>query len=405
MKFPTAEAVRTGHGRLPFQEAMSLISLPDRHADGQTIKRYMSRRRPGLPGNEIIILAEKTKIAGMGHNAYGGHVYSQAGLAASLSLKAAQNATGRDGGGKKKKFCIHTIHGFFSEGGLGDRPYIYEVTNLSSNGAFPNLLVRVRQPVSASTNPDGDHYPRADADLPLGAVCFSAMVSFRPSGITQFDAQEPSPQSRFADILSSRKPMEWNPAPITDIKAALDSVPGARNAVGLFPGVDMRKVDMRAYNKDRPFHEKRELVLYKLLAPLPTTDASETVQGSSTGDEGGDEKCAIEGPDAHVGTHAYAADRNGLLMIGDHAGFGDEFARAATLSWSFVVHVNPDDVLMTYSDGDDQWWVQEACFPRVQAGRGIVHVKIWSPRGVHVASMYQDGIIRRQPRPGEKGKL
>jgi hypothetical protein len=35
--------------------------------------------------------------------------------------------------------------------------------------------------------------------------------------------------------------------------------------VGSFPAVEMRKVDMRAYNADGPLLERRELVLYRLL--------------------------------------------------------------------------------------------------------------------------------------------
>ncbi|KAI0444288.1 thioesterase-like superfamily-domain-containing protein [Xylaria telfairii] len=399
MRLPSVEEVKGGLGRLTYQEALSLISLPDRLVDGQIIKRYMSRRSAWIPGAEFALLTKDVRAINANNNAYGGHVYSQAALAASLSLEAAQGAAASQNG-QGKELGIHTIHGFFSEGGRSDRPFIYEVKNIASNASFPNLLVTARQPASPSTSPEGDHYPKADADLPLGPVCFSAMVSFRPSSISQFEVQEPSLQERFADILNSRPPMEWDPAPISDIAAALDGIPGARQAVGLFPGIDMRKVDMRAYNKDRPFHERRELILYRLIAPLPTT-ASE---GSSRDGEG---RCAIDGQNTHICAHAHAADRNGLLMIGDHAGFGNDFARAASLSYSFVVHVNAEEAAMMYSEGDDQWWAQETCFPRVQAGRGIVHSKIWSPRGVHVASMYQDGIIRRQPRSGDriKGKL
>ncbi|KAI0188314.1 acyl-thioesterase [Xylaria flabelliformis] len=401
MTLPSAEDVRKGHGRLTCQEALSLISLPDKIIEGRSIKRYMSRRKAWLTGHEFVALVKESEASIFKLSAYGGHVYSQASMAASLTLRAAQGATSQNGGGKR--FGIHTIHGFFSEAGFNDRPYIYEVTELASNSSFPNLLVTARQPVSPSTNPEGDYYPIADADLPPGPVCFSAIVSFRPSGSSQFDAQEPSAQERFADILNSRRPMEWNPAPISDIEAVLDRIPGSRQAIGLFPMIDMRKVDMRTYNAGRPFHERRELILYRLLAPLPA-NASNDAQGSS---KEGDERCAIDGPDAHICAHAYGADRNGLLMIAKHAKFGYDLARAASLSYSFVVHVNAEEAVMTYSDGDDQWWVQEACFPRVQAGRGIIHSKLWSPQGIHVASMYQDGILRRHPRPGdeEKGKL
>ncbi|KAI0546593.1 Thioesterase/thiol ester dehydrase-isomerase [Xylaria curta] len=395
MTLPSAEEVRKGHGRLTCQEALGLISLPDKLVEGRPIKRYMSQRKAWLTGHEFAALVKESEASLFKLSAYGGHVYSQASMAASLTLKAAQGAAGQNGGGKK--FGIHTIHGFFSEAGFSDRPYIYEVTDLASNSSFPNLLVTARQPASPSTSAEGDHYPITDADLPLGLVCFSAMVSFRPSGSSQFDAQEPSAQERYADILNSRRPMEWDPAPISDIEAILDRIQGSRQAIGLFPMLDMRKVDMRAYNAGRPFHERRELILYRLLAPLLANASNDAERSSKDG-------CAIDGPDAHICAHAYGADRNGLLMIAKHAGFGYDLARAASLSYSFVVHVNAEEAVMTYSEGDDQWWVQEACFPRVQAGRGIIHSKLWSPQGVHVASMYQDGIIRRQPRPDDKEK-
>ena len=105
---------------------------------------------------------------------------------------------------------------------------------------------------------------------------------------------------------------------------------------------------------------------------------------------------------------AYSPAFAGLLLAG--GGIGDRLGRAASLSYSFVVHVNPAQTVMQYS-GDDhndrlQWWIQEACFPRVEAGRAIVMSKIWSPQGVHVATEYQDGVLRPAPQPGaDKGKL
>lgn len=133
----------------------------------------------------------------------------------------------------------------------------------------------------------------------------------------------------------------------------------------------MRKVDMAAHNAGKPVHERRELLLYKLLRPLPPA-------------EGGD-------ANAHVVAHAFVADRNGLLVAGNHVGFGHAFGRAASLSYSFVVHVNAEEAVMREEEG---WWVQEMWFPRTGAGRGIVESKIWSPGGVHVATEYQDGLIQ-----------
>ncbi|OTA86716.1 hypothetical protein M434DRAFT_81915 [Hypoxylon sp. CO27-5] len=373
----------TVHKRLTFQEIMSLTPLPDEIENGNVVKRYMSQRKAWFPEGDVPIASE-TPVPEQEANqksqkrkvAYGAHVYSQAGLVASKALAEVQTT---QADASWKKVGIHTIHGYFSEAGLVDRPFIYNVTTIAINPSFPNLLVTVRQPLSPSTNPEGDHFPLADAKLPLGPVCFTALVSFRPSIVSQYVAQELSAQTRFADILTSRPPSAWDPAPHVDIAEKIEAFP-MRNP-GTFPAVDMKKVDMTAFNEGKPLHERRELLLYRLLAPLPADD-----------------------PDSHILTHAYEADRNGLLMIGNHIGFGYDFGRAASLSYSFVVHVNSEDAVMTY--GEDEWWIQEACFPRVEAGRAIIMSKIWSPKGVHVATEYQDGIIQRRWKPGERqGKL
>ena len=243
------------------------------------------------------------------------------------------------------------------------------------------------------------------------------MISFRPSTtISRVEAQEPAPQVRFRQILKSKRPMEWDPVPIADMDWVLARVPGARQAVGLFPGFEMRKVDMRAYNAGRPLHERREIMLHRLLGPLPTstsaTSTAITSESSKRSLDGEHNNCKIAGPDAHICAHAYACDRNGLLMIGNHIADlgGPEIGSGASLSYSFVVHVDAEDAVMQhdrYSEDDEdqgsQWWVQEACFPRVQAGRGIIHTKIWSPGGVHVATMYQDGILRWKSKDEGKG--
>ncbi|KAI2641224.1 thioesterase-like superfamily-domain-containing protein [Xylaria nigripes] len=391
---PSAEAIRKGHGRLTFQEALGLTALPDRISDdGQVVKRFISRRRAWVPGEDFTPLSLELgrPESTLNRFAFGGHVYSQSGIAASL--------TAREIAGRDSKIGIHTMHGYFSEAGLANRPFIYEVTVLSSHPSFTNILVSARQPTSPRNS--DDYFPQSDADQPLGPVCFSAILSFRPISPSPLGLQEPPAQERFADILSSRRPTDWDPAPIADIDGPLDAIPGSRKAVSLFPILDMRKVDMRAYNATRPFHERRELILYRLLAPLPDAD-----------DE-------IGGYNAHICAHAYGADRNGLLMVGQHAGSSSEVVRAASLSYSFVVHVSAEDAVMEFSEGGggggsgsgsggkEQWWIQEVCFPRLQAGRGIVHTKIWSPAGVHVATEFQDGLIKWQPRQeGEQlGKL
>lgn len=101
MRPPSAEEVKEGLGRLTCQEALSLISLPDRLVDGQIIKRYMSRRSAWVPGVDFISLTKEVRAADINTNAYGGHVYGQAAIAASLSLEATQGAASQNGQGKE----------------------------------------------------------------------------------------------------------------------------------------------------------------------------------------------------------------------------------------------------------------------------------------------------------------
>lgn len=265
---------------------------------------------------------------------------------------------------------LQTIHGYFTRPGIPTRPFLYTVTPLTASRTFSTLSVTAHQPAQPSTNPLGDHFPpAADARLPLAPPCFTALCSFKSPAPHSMgvSTQDVPPQVRFAEVLRLRRPGEWPPAPPVDIEGIVELV--GEEQEGRFPVAEMRKVDMRAWNEGREVGERRELLLYRLWKPLPEGDTS-----------------------AHVAAHAYVADRNGLLVAGNHVGFGRAFGRAASLSYSLVVHVNAEEAVMR--EGEDQWWVQEMWFPRVAAGRGVVESKIWSPQGVHVATEYQDGLIQ-----------
>ncbi|KAK8079105.1 Acyl-coenzyme A thioesterase 8 [Apiospora phragmitis] len=398
--------------RLSFQEYMQLVPLPapsqpyGSQNGAQQQKRYMSQRASWMPGIDLPSpMREQMTFKGA---AYGGHVYSQSGLAASKAFAEMRETLDKQGKGKQfkgKVFGIHTIHGYFSEAGLIDRPFIYEVTPVSTaNLAFINFSVTARQPQRPTSSPSGDHYPLSDAvNSPMGPICFTALVSFRPATPSQVVTQEDPPQRRFAHILDSRPPHQWEPAPLVDIDRVVAMLPpGKKRGSGTFPCVDMKKVDMTDFNRGRPLHERRELILYRrILSPAEEEKRKQKQKEDKSGKKGGEEE--KEEPDAHILTHAFEADRNGLLMCGNHVGFGSSLARAATLSYSFVVHHDDkshhekeedEQEEEDEEDEQDEWWIQEATFPRVEANRCVVMSKIWSPRGKHVATEYQDGIIQ-----------
>ncbi|KAK4120259.1 Thioesterase/thiol ester dehydrase-isomerase [Parathielavia appendiculata] len=365
------------------QEALNLVRLP---SEGQ-IRQFMSTRAAYLPGSDLTIPAGNVRM--ITHKAaFGGHVYAQAALAVVRAWREMEDEKGTK---LSDRLDIHTINGFFTRPGIPNRPYLYTVTPLTSSRTFATLSVTAQQPSQPSTNPQGDHFPKVDASLPLSPPCFTAICSLKlpepdSAGVS---TQEPQPQQRFASILSSRPPSAWPPAPPVDITGMVE-IAGAHQA-GKFPVAEMYKVDMTGYNQGRPVHERRELMLYRLRKPLTLVPACAEPEGNDA--EVGAAAVWDDDANAHVVAHAYVADRNGLLLVGNHVGFGYSLARAASLSYTFVVHVNAEQAVMRDDEGDG-WWVQEMWFPRTAAGRGVVKSKIWSPTGVHVATEYQDGLVQ-----------
>ncbi|KAK4098928.1 Thioesterase/thiol ester dehydrase-isomerase [Parathielavia hyrcaniae] len=381
-------------------EALELVRLP---SEG-LVRRFMSTRAAYLPGSDLKFPAEYTPP--MVHKAaFGGHVYAQAALAVVRAWREIEDEKGTKA---SDRLDLHTITGYFTRPGIPNRPFLYTVTPLTSSRTFATLSVTAHQPSESSTNPthgssDNNRFPPADAHLPLPPQpSFTALCSLKlpepdSAGVS---TQEPPPQQRFAPLLSSRPPSAWPPVPPVDVTGMVE-LAGADQA-GRFPVAEMRKVDMRGYNEGRAVHERRELMLYRLRRPVLRLDVGGCggrgeekveVKAEVGGDGGGGRGWDHDDANSHVVAHAYVADRNGLLLVGNHVGFGYSLARAASLSYTFVVHVNAEQAVMREDEGDG-WWVQEMFFPRTAAGRGVVESKIWSPLGVHVATEYQDGLVQ-----------
>ncbi|RFU76670.1 hypothetical protein TARUN_5610 [Trichoderma arundinaceum] len=364
--------------RLGFLEAMEMSRLAG-VGNSNDAHQFMSHQPAWKPGAELPWgsgdkLSKSITADYFTTRAYGGHVYIQAPLAA---VKVVEEDDEREKEASSKatagKFGIHSMQGVFANPGHVDRPFIYQVSKLASGRNFQTCLVTARQPLQPSARPSGP-FPESDSKLPLGPICFSCHVTFKRPALTFADLQLSSAQDRYASILAQRAPDEWDASPQLDIDLVKDAFPNAGH--GAFPIVDMYKVDMTTFNAGKPVPERRELLLYRLHKPVPASDTN-----------------------AHILCHAFEADRNGLIMLSNHLGWGYNLGVAASLSYTFIVHVNAEETVM--SDG---WWIQEVCWPRVSAGRGTLESRIWSPAGKHIASGYQDGIVapREQKRGVEK---
>ncbi|KAK5994395.1 hypothetical protein PT974_04869 [Cladobotryum mycophilum] len=355
--------------RKGFVEIMQMSRLPDdtETTKGSVIKRFVSHQPAWVPGSELP-WAKLGLVAQPFNRSFGGHVYIQSPLAAA---RVVEDEARSSNDSSKGKFGIHSIQGVFTNAGHSDRPFVYQVTDIASTRSFSTHLVTARQPTQPSSQPTGP-YPASDADLPLGDVCFTCITTFRRPVPSFAEEQVQSAQERYADILKQKAGDEWEASPQADIDRIKDLFPNAGH--GGFPILDMYKVDMTSYNANKPVVERRELILYRLHKPIPVEDAN-----------------------AHILCHAFEADRNGLIMLGNHLGWGYNNGPVASLSYAFYVHTNADEAVFR----NDGWWIQEVYWPRVSAGRGTLESRIWSPEGKHVASGYQDGICLPKERNGK----
>ncbi|KAM3554731.1 hypothetical protein ARSEF4850_006320 [Beauveria asiatica] len=347
-------------------KAFEVIKVP-----GSTVQ-YASRHpawRPGAdlpPGVEEQPTKTKTNKSTT-TGVFGGVVYAQAPLAAAraIELEERQNQAPRKG-----YMGIHSIQGVFTVAGHSDRPFVHEVTAMHTGKSFATRLVQTRQPKTPSViDPETGTFNPSDATKELNGVCFTCLTTFKRSMPSPDDIQEKqSPQARFANILAKKRPQEWQRPYIVHIDSVQEQVvrSGQKPGPGTFPVLEMYRVDLSDYNKDKAVPERRELLLYRPYEPIPQND-----------------------PNGHIVCHAFEADRNGLTMLGCHLGYGNRWGRAASLSYAFYVHVNAEEAVMS----GDGWWIQEASWPRVAAGRCTMVSKIWSPEGKHVASGYQDGMV------------
>jgi acyl-CoA thioesterase len=148
----------------------------------------------------------------------------------------------------------------------------------------------------------------------------------------------------------------------------------------------MRKINMSAHNASKPPLSYRQLALYRPLGHLPRSL-----------------------PNLHACAHLYASDRNSLFLISNALGFGDQVGTMGSLSHSVIFHVRSVELFLIGEEeggGKSEWWVSEAWTPRSGQGRGMHESRIWSPSGVHIASTWQEGLVRKARRvEDEKQRL
>jgi acyl-CoA thioesterase II len=298
---------------------------------------YRSTAQPFCPGGNI--------VKSMGR-AYGGHVYAQAAWAAAQTVPS--------------NFILHNITGWFMLPGLFDVPFIYKVHNIRDGRSYCTRIVNVTQASGKG-------------------VCFTCTCSFKTEESSDLDAQESvDVWSKYDSVLKGKKPDDFPEAPGMDVpgyhKLLANGHPNDK-----FPGLTMKRVDMSAYNDPREPLERRQLIFYRPIGELPSD------------------------LNLHMCAHLYASDRNSLFIVANHLGVGGSFSQMGSLTHTVTFHANLKDLRFERNEppnsSQGNWFCKEDGTDRASVGRANFHSRVFSPDGVHVMSIVQDGMVRIGERP------
>lgn len=182
-------------------------------------------------------------------------------------------------------------------------------------------------------------------------------------------------EERYKDVLKGKEPRDWPRLPRIDAPwyyRHIKQHPQSND----FPGLDVRKVDMRTYNSSKSPQDYRQIQLYTPLGSLPNN------------------------PNIHACAHLYASDRNSVFVVSNATKMGDNIKATGSLSHSVVFHGNAGDLRIE----NGEWWCQESWTPRSGNGRRVVESRIWRGRR-HIASTWQEGQLRWTDKEGEMRQM
>lgn len=242
------------------------------------------------------------------------------------------------------------VTGFFILAGLSDVPFVYNVKVIRDGRSYCTRIVNVTQAEGKG-------------------ICFTCTCSFKIPEDSNFDVQHSVDlYQRYSKVLAGTRPEDWEEAPGMDVPWYWQQ----RRETGFnepFPGLESRKVDMRPYNEHLSPFDRRQLIFYRLIGDLPPD------------------------PNMHACAHLYASDRNSLFIVANHLDMGEYYTSMASLSHTVVFHTPVKDVLMQRA-GEKLWMCKEDWTSRAGGGRGMHLSRMWAPDGTHVASSWQEGMVR-----------
>lgn len=309
--------------------------------------------------------------------------------------------------------------GFFILSGRVDVPFTYRVRKVRDGGVYCLRSVEVFQQIPAQEEPAPTRpgrrttttteeqtgvrggEGRKQAAAATTTPCFTATVSFKrrenPASYVDFRYQTPHLGAKhlrktYAGVLGDGKQPEDQPiAPGADAtwwtRRPHAAGGGGDEAGEKFPGLDIRKVDMGAYNHGPGSVDQagrwRQLCFYRLIKDEDEDDGDETSTLNLSA-------CA----------HLYASDRNSLFLIPRALGFEEQIVPVSSLSHTVIFHGEAAELRACDGQTGPSWFLQEAWTDNGGSNRGCHESRLWRWKGggegedVIIATTRQDGMVR-----------
>lgn len=311
---------------------------------------------------------------------YGGHVYAQAAWAAAKTVSKGQ--------------YIHNITGHFLLLGDSVVPFRYHVRHVRDGGVYCLRTVEVYQDSQAG---EGGRTPM-----------FVATVSFKrdESAKTRNGARR-----KFEHQEAGKNHVETTYKQVLRGKAFEDHALCAggdgiwsdgmswqlwKERGEAFPGLEMRKVDMRRFNSraveggtdgGEAARKWRLLVFYRFLREV---DVEDKIQDKTLEGEEDEEDLNL-----HACAHLYASDRNSLFLSQRALGFETVIGQMGSLAHTVIFHGPPGRLKMTDENDKRKMYVQESWTSNSGADRVCLNSRLWDyDEGRIIATTMQDGMMR-----------
>ena len=313
---------------------------------------------------------------------YGGHVFAQAAFAAAKTVAKGQ--------------YIHNVTGHFLLLGDTGVPFRYHVRRVRDGGIYCLRTVDVYQDSKAG---EGGTTPM-----------FVASVSFKRDESAKqkkgwrrhFEHQSNLPNhidTKYKSVLQGKTFHDHAFAAGGDgIWSNQMSWKLWKERGEAFPGLEMRKVDMRRFNgraveggKDggEVARRWRLLMFYRLLREQDVLESQRITDKSTQGDEDEDDL------NLHACAHLYASDRNSLFLGQRALGFETIIGQMGSLAHTVIFHGPPSRMQMVDDNGKQKMYVQESWTSNSGADRLCHHGELWDyDEGRVIATTMQDGMMR-----------